>query len=262
MRCLNTALRWRMSSQPPISVLKAVRLTLRSPPFAGRTGRGIRVAVIDSGIAAGHPHIGEVSGGVSLVGAVDSDYGDRLGHGTAVAAAIREKAPDAVLLSVRVFDRTLETSADTIATGMRWAADRGAQLINLSLGTPNEERNAVLRDALDYATERGAVVVAASDSDGRPVLPGALSGAIGVRLERHCERDELVLDVDALRRSNRWLLGASGYPRPIPGVPPERNLFGISFAVANATGFLVRLIESGLAPAEFFRELVRGGEAR
>ena len=220
------------------------------------------MAVVDSGIAAGHPHVGAVSGGVSLVGAVDSDYSDRLGHGTAVAAAIREKAPDVALLAVRVFDRTLETSADTLAAGMRWAADQGAQLINLSLGTPNEARNAVLCDALEYATQRGAVVVAAIENEGRPVLPGALPGAVGVRLERQCEREELVLDVVALHRTNRWHLAASGYPRPIPGVPPERNLFGISFAVANATGFLARLLECGLAPDDFFRELARAGEPR
>lgn len=251
-----------MSSQLPISVLRAVGLTLRSQPFAGRTGRGIRVAVVDSGIAAGHPHVGAVSDGISLVGDVRSDYGDRHGHGTAVAAAIREKAPDIALLAVRVFDRTLETSADTLAAGMRWAADRGAQLINLSLGTPNEKRGAVLREALEYATQRGAVVVAAVDNDGRPVLPGALPGAVGVRLERECERDELILDLVASRRSSSWQLAASGYPRPIPGVPPERNLFGISFAAANATGFLARLLEAGRAPGEFFSELMASGEPR
>jgi subtilisin family serine protease len=251
-----------MSSQPPISVLTAVRLTLQSQPFAGRTGRGIRVAVVDSGIAAGHPHVGVVSDGISLVGEVHSDYGDRHGHGTAVAAAIREKAPDVALLAVRVFDRTLATSADILAAGMRWAADQGAQLINLSLGTPNEDRSTLLREALEYATERGSVVVAAMDSEGQPVLPGALRGAIGVRLERQCERDELIVDVLASRRSTRLQLAASGYPRPIPGVPPERNLFGISFAAANATGFLARLLEAGRAPGEFFSELMASGEPR
>ncbi|MGQ0641689.1 MAG: subtilisin-like serine protease QhpE [Gemmatimonadaceae bacterium] len=235
-----------MSSQPPRSVLRAIRLTLRSQPFAERSGRGIRVAVIDSGIAAGHPHVGAVSDGVSLVADVRSDYGDRHGHGTAVAAAIREKAPDAELLAVRVFDRTLVTSADALAAAMRWAADHGAQLINLSLGTPNEERSTVLREALDYALRRGALVVAAMDLDGRMVLPGGLSGAIAVRLDRQCERDELIVDVLA---SARLQLAASGYPRPIPGVPPERNLYGISLAVANATGFLARLLEGRNAAA-------------
>ena len=115
------------------------RLTLSSVPFAGRTGRGVRVAVVDSGIAAGHPHVGGMVGGVSLLenGEDPSDYRDRLGHGTAVAGAIREKAPDAELLAVRIFDRELKATAEVLARAISWAADHGVQLINLSLGTPN-----------------------------------------------------------------------------------------------------------------------------
>jgi hypothetical protein len=56
---------------------------------------GIRVAVIDSGVNASHPHIARVDGGFP------DDYLDRLGHGTAVMAAIQEKAPDAECFVVR-----------------------------------------------------------------------------------------------------------------------------------------------------------------
>ncbi len=169
-----------------------------------------------------------------------ADYGDHHGHGTAVAAAIRDKAPHADLLAVRVFERTLATSADVLARAIHWAADHGAQLINLSLGTPNEQRRPQLGDALQYASERGALVVAAATSDHGPMLPGALPGVVGVRLDESCGREELgVDDSDA----GALTLAASGYPRPIPGVPPERNLFGPSFAVANATGFLARLLQ-------------------
>ena len=75
------------------------------------TGRGVRVAVIDSGVHAAHPHIGSVAGGVAIDedGREHEDYVDRLGHGTAVAAAIKEKAPDAELYVVKVFDRSLST---------------------------------------------------------------------------------------------------------------------------------------------------------
>jgi hypothetical protein len=47
--------------------------------------------------------------------------------------------------------------------------------------------------------------------------------------------------------THRRIVRASGYPRPIPGVPPERNLKGISFAVANATGLLCLHLSSGLS---------------
>jgi hypothetical protein len=55
------------------------------------------VAIIDSGVYAAHPHVGSVAGGIAIDqnGHEHDDYADRLGHGTAVAAAIREKAPDA-----------------------------------------------------------------------------------------------------------------------------------------------------------------------
>ena len=77
-----------------------------------RTGRGVRVAVIDSGVNATHPHVGEVAGGIAIdeQGVERADYLDRLGHGTAVTAAIREKAPDAELFAVKVFDRSLSTN--------------------------------------------------------------------------------------------------------------------------------------------------------
>ena len=64
------------------------RLSLNDPPFNAGTGRGVTVAVVDSGIHAEHPHIGRrVVGGVCLLPAADpNDWVDRIGHGTAVAA--------------------------------------------------------------------------------------------------------------------------------------------------------------------------------
>src|SRR5262245_27355878 len=120
------------------------------------TGRGIRVAVIDSGVHASHPHIVEplaggeadpaaaarstdrpiVTGvGIREDGSLDDDYTDRLGHGTAVAAAIREKAPDAQIVAIKVFWRRLATNVPTLVRGIEVACARGASVINLSLGT-------------------------------------------------------------------------------------------------------------------------------
>jgi subtilisin family serine protease len=170
-----------------------------------------------------------------------ADYDDRLGHGTAVAAAIREKAPAADLLAIKVFDRTLATSADVLARGIVLAATRGARLINLSLGTTNAVHESVLRAAVDEAASRGALVVSASEVNGTRWLPGSLRGVAGVQVDWACERDELGVWLDP---AGRMILCASGYPRPIPGVPPARNLAGPSFAVANVTGFLARLMEA------------------
>lgn len=230
--------------------MSATRHTLDGPLFAGRTGRGVRVAVVDSGVTAGHPHVGVVSESV-CIGAeaattpttpttAATDALDRLGHGTAVAAAIKEKAPAIELVSVKVFGRALTTSADVLARAITRSADMNARLINLSLGTANTERAETLRAAVDYATSRGAIVISARESDGVTFLPGLLPGVAGVLADWECAREELLAELD---EAGGAMFHASAYPRPIPGVPRERNLSGVSFAVANVTGFLARLLE-------------------
>ena len=66
---------------------------------------------------------------------------------------------------------------------------------------------------------------------------------VGVLLDWDCPRDGIRLHATS---DGRKVYAASGYPRPIPGVPPERNLKGISFAVANVTGCLARDLERDL----------------
>jgi subtilisin family serine protease len=241
------------------------RLSLDDPPFAAGLGSGVTIAIVDSGVHASHPHVeGSVIGGACVLPGHDSaDWVDRLGHGTAVAAAIHEKAPLAQLLAVRVFDRSLVTSAQALADGIRWSAEHGAQLINLSLGTANAAHGDLLAEAVAYASACGARVVSAREWNGQRWLPGSLDGVIGVLLDADCPRDQIRYpgdgddrdggdhdddepgsEPDAGERAEAertMLFAASGYPRPIPGVPAERNLSGISFAVANVTGFLARV---------------------
>jgi subtilisin family serine protease len=226
-----------------------VRFTLDDPPFAGRSGLGVTVAVLDSGIHGTHPHVGGVARGMSFVDDAD-DAVDRIGHGTAVAAAIREKAPDIVLVAAKIFHQHLATNADTLARAIEWAAEEGAQLINLSLGTANAAHAERLSVAVDYAVSRGSLVVSALEANGTPLFPGSLASVAGVVADWSCDRD--AVDV-AFRSDGVSRFSASAYPRPIPGVPKERNLAGVSFAVANVTGFLARAIESGA-----ILEIVRG----
>lgn len=207
----------------------------------GGTGKGVSVAVVDSGIHAGHPHIGNLAGGVGidLAGVGHPDFVDRLGHGTAVAAAIHEKAPDAVLLAVKVFDRSLSSSAAALVAAIDWAVGRRVQLVNLSLGTTDPAHEPALAGAVARASAAGVLIVAAVDPEGPRWLPGSLQGVVPVRLDWECPRDEL----GAAEDGAGWFLKASGYPREIPGVPRERNLKGLSFAVANATGLIAGFLE-------------------
>ena len=229
-------------------VQPAVALGLRDDPgregcVGGALGQpGVEAARIGlQREEAAHPHVLGISGGIAVDehGRLGPDVVDRLGHGTAVAAAIREKAPGAPLLAVNVFDRALSTSGLALAAAIRWAAAQEVALINLSLGTLNAEHEAALADAIAEAARHGAMLVAAAPQDGDRWLPGALDGVIQVEAE--WDRDRSTCDVTV--RSGRMLVRASPYPRPIPGVPPERNLKGVSFAVANATGLLALLLE-------------------
>lgn len=216
--------------------------TLSIGDLAGRTGLGVRVAVVDTGVHAEHPHVGGISGGVAIDvdGEITGDLVDRLGHGTAVAAAIREKAPGVELLAVKVFDRRLVTSGRALVGGIIWSAGRPVDLINLSLGTTNQEHLPDLAAAIAAAEAQGAIVVAAAPQPGAAWLPGGLPGVVAVDVDWMCPRDEChvtIGDDHAVR------VRASGYPRPIPGVPQDNNVSGLSFAVANASGFLSLVIQ-------------------
>jgi subtilisin family serine protease len=205
------------------------------------TGRGVRVAIVDSGVHASHPHVGSVAGGVAIdgEGRQHADFIDRLGHGTAVAAAIREKAPDAELFAVKVFDRALSTGIASLVDGIDWAAQNGMHLVNLSLGTPRREHEAALAGVVERAVRANTLVVAARHDAGQSWLPGSLAGVLPVEVDWTLPRDRYRSAlVDGVT-----VFYASGFAREIPGVPPERNLHGISLAVANMTGLVARAIE-------------------
>lgn len=212
-----------------------------------RSPRPVRVAVVDSGVNPAHPHIGRIGGGLSVVGGAPDrrDPIDRIGHGTAVTAAIQERAPGADVFVVKVFDRTLSASIDTLIAGIDAAWRRGADLVNLSLGTANPAHAAALRAVVDRAAAAGALIVSAGRDGGVPYLPGKLDGVLAVELDWTCPRPAVEVAVDP---AGRPVCRASGYPRPAPGVPPERNLKGLSFAVANVTGVLARALTGGCRP--------------
>ena len=220
-----------------------------------RTGKNVAVAVavIDSGVNPDHPHVSGVAGGVriDLAGDASDDYVDRLGHGTAVFAAIQEKAPGSDIFAVRVFEDRLRTSTRALVAAIDWAAERRMRVVNLSLGTLREEHAGPLGEALERLARSGGVVVAAAEADGQRWWPGSLPSAIGVVMDAAIARER----VEVRERSSGedggqrdWAAAAAPYPRPIPGVPVEANLNGISFAVANVTGVLARRVEGVSGP--------------
>jgi hypothetical protein len=188
----------------------------------------MKIAIIDSGIHPGHPHVGEIAGAVEItLSGEGQDPIDLLGHGTAVAGAIREKAPDAELYAVKVFDRRLTANIGVILRALAWCRDQRMDLVNLSLGTENPAH----RDGFLRVLGDDLLVVSAAN-----VLPGSLPEVIGVAPDPDCPRDVF--------RYHAGVFRASPYPRPIPGVPVDRNLKGTSFAVANMTGLVARVLKN------------------
>lgn len=197
----------------------------------------VKVGIVDSGVHASHPHVNGVAGGIAIVrdGREEPDYVDRIGHGTAVAAVIREKAPEAAIFVVKVFHDALATRVESLLQGIDWCIAQRMDLINLSLGTQNSAHEAVLQAAVDRVTAAGIKLVAAYEDQGVRWLPGSLAGAVPVILDWDCPRHQCRT---TRLEDGRLVYHASGYPRPIPRIPPEHNLKGISFAVANVTGLL------------------------
>lgn len=207
--------------------------------------RPVRVVIIDSGVHAAHPHINGVSGGIGVdpAGDLHDDYVDRLGHGTAVTAVIREKAPAAEILVAKVFDRELSASGAALVAACDWAIHQRVDIVNLSLGTANPAHAPALADVASRLRTSGALVVAAGAQDGVAWLPGTLPGVWSVTLDWSLSRDQCRVVMDG--RDISFL--ASGFPRPIPGVPPAKNLKGLSFAVANVTGLVAALYDRAKA---------------
>ena len=147
-------------------------------------GRGVKVAVLDSGVDRTHSNLAGVAmEEIDLVGSGDSSTG----HGTAVASIIAGNeggqlglAPAVSLLSIRVLNSEGEGDSFTVAEGIVQAVDRGAKVINLSLGGTGESK--VLKNAVDYAESQGALVVAAVGNEGLGEVsyPAKFDHVIGV----------------------------------------------------------------------------------
>lgn len=191
------------------------------------------VAVLDSGAFAGHPHL--ASARLRGLGAEGdpTDWADRTGHGTAVAAVIHHVAPEVDLFVVRVLDAALTTSSAVLARAIRMAQD--ADVLCLSLGSRRPEAEALLAAAVADAADAGAICVAAAHPSGRPLWPADLPGVLSAITHRGCPPDEAFVVPGALPR---FVL--HGHPRPIEGRPPADNLFGTSFAAARLAGVVAR----------------------
>jgi subtilisin family serine protease len=214
--------------------------------------RRVRIGIIDSGVNVAHPHVGNIVGGVNIgPSAHDASYVDHLGHGTAIAALIHARAPQAELFAVKIFQNALATNLATVLFAIDWCLDNEMNLINLSLGTTNREHRPAFETATERACATRTLIVSAFEMSGVPALPGSLPGVVGVLADSAKVPGEHGIET----RDGKQIFTACPFPREIPGVPRERNLYGVSFAVAHVTAALAGVWNPGLTVGDPMRSL-------
>lgn len=160
----------RVCVDPPLDH----RSISREWAWGGSTGKGVKVAIIDSGVDAGHPAVGGVEGYVTVreeKGKIlydPSPHPDDYGHGTACAGIIRNLAPECEIYSVKVLGANLTGRAVIFAGGVRWAIEQGMHVCNLSLSTGRSEFFGLFHELADLAYFRRIPLVCAANN-----VPGA-----------------------------------------------------------------------------------------
>ena len=160
----------------------------RERAWGGATGRGVTVAVIDSGIDATHPAVGPISQSISVQRVGEevevnehAEPGDLVGHGTACAGIIRSIAPEADLISVRVLGPNNRASGVAFAHALNWAVEHGIGVVNLSLSSRSEDLYAVFHELADDAYFGNTLLVAAaSNTPGEASYPALFSSVVSV----------------------------------------------------------------------------------
>jgi subtilisin family serine protease len=155
------------------------------------TGKGIRVAIVDSGIEHDHPALDDcVKSGVIIEYdskaknyyriKSDPQPADVSGHGTACAGIIHAIAPEAELYSVRVLGRNMGGRAIQFAAGLDWAIENDMQVVNMSLSTSLEEFFGLFHDLADQAYFKNMNLVSAVNNIPEPSYPSLYSSVISV----------------------------------------------------------------------------------
>jgi subtilisin len=151
------------------------------------TGKGARVCILDSGVEATHPLVGELESAVAIsvgeddeVIAEEDTEGDVSGHGTACAGIVRALAPDCSLSSVRVLGSSFTGSGGVLLAGLRYAIEHEFDVINMSLSTTKKPFAGVLHELADSAYFKRSVLVASAHNMPVESYPWRFSSVISV----------------------------------------------------------------------------------
>ena len=155
--------------------------------FGDGRGRGVTVAIIDSGVEGDHPALDralrrsvrvELSGEAAVV--LDDEAVDVVGHGTACASIIHGLAPEAELVSIRVLGPDNRGRGVAFAGGLEWAIGEGVDVVSLSLSSRSEAMFAVFHDLADRAYFAGTLLVCAANNVPVASYPSLFSAVVSV----------------------------------------------------------------------------------
>ncbi|MEU3829656.1 S8 family serine peptidase [Streptomyces sp. NPDC029080] len=205
---------------------------------AGYTGKGVKVAVLDTGVDTSHPDLkDQVLESKNFTPAADAE--DHFGHGTHVASIVagtgarsggkyKGVAPDAELLNGKVLDDEGSGDDSGILAGMEWAVAQGADVVNLSLGGSDTPGIDPLEAEVDkLSAEKGVLFAIAAGNDG-PRSVGSPGSA------------DAALTVGAVDKKDRLADFSSTGPRVGDGaIKPDVTAPGVDITAAAAKGSVI-----------------------
>lgn len=215
--------------------------------WAGAAGAGVDVAVVDSGIDAGHSMVGGVESAVAMsydpeeedgVRRVEGPHEDLFGHGTACAGIIRRVAPECRLHSIRVLGDRLTGKGAVFAAGLEWAIERRFRVVNLSLSTGKEDYFGRFHELADRAYFAGVMLVCAVSNVPSPSYPSQYASVFSVAA--HDRQDPFGFDYNP---DPPVELGAPGIDVTVAWKGDGTIVStGNSFAAPHIAGLIARLL--------------------
>ena len=214
------------------------------------TGKGVQVAVVDSGVDALHPElqanvvrtcvVAKNEEGVIECNEIPVEQSvDSFGHGTAVAGCVTGLAPDVEIINVKVLNEYNACTGDVLIAGMKWALDQNIKLVNMSLATSKQQWFQDLFQLAEQAYVQNSIIVASRRNVGGLGCPAMFSSVISVDREEYQDKYQVgfrpknMIEYDARGTDIEVLAPGGGHAIQT----------GTSFATPHVSGMVALMLQ-------------------